>query len=194
MPVVLQNWAQTHPERPLSVRMPKSRHRRHANCWTEAQGDDEEPETLHARSVLLSDDDLGAIARIDLVEADHRPICHFTYGGWLKGVTTGTSRKNVELRMAQFRAAADRASSLAIAQEMVTAKIRNCRVQLRRNHPDAPAAALNELDRLGPSPWKQRIPCKRYWASKGQQPLANPIFSLPKRLHRRPVRQCPRKP
>ena len=79
------------------------------------------------------------------------PICHFTYGGWLKGVTTGTSHKNVELRMAQFRAAADQASSLAIGQEMVTAKIRNCRVLLRRNHPDAPAAALNELDRLAQS-------------------------------------------
>lgn len=76
------------------------------------------------------------------------PICHFTYGGWLKGVTWGMAHKNVELRMHQFRAAADTPTSLSIAQEIVIAKLRNSRVMLRRNHPDAPAAALNEIRRL----------------------------------------------
>lgn len=28
------------------------------------------------------------------------PISHFTNGGWLKGITTAVSNKNIELRMA----------------------------------------------------------------------------------------------
>ena len=76
------------------------------------------------------------------------PICHFTYGGWLKGVTWGMAHKNVELRMHQFRVAGDQSGSLAIAKEMVTAKLRNSRVMLRRNHPQPPATALEEIKRL----------------------------------------------
>ena len=76
------------------------------------------------------------------------PICHFTYGGWLKGVTWGMAHKNVELRMHQFRVAGDQPGSLAIAKEMVTAKLRNSRVMLRRNHPQSPATALEEIKRL----------------------------------------------
>ena len=76
------------------------------------------------------------------------PICHFTYGGWLKGVTWGMAHKNVELRMHQFRVAGDQPASLAIAKEIVTAKLRNSRVMLRRNHPEAPATALEEIKRM----------------------------------------------
>ena len=79
------------------------------------------------------------------------PICHFTYGGWLKGVTHGIGHKNVELRMSQFAAAGDRIRSLSIAREMVIAKLRNSRVMLRRNHPDAPPQALKEIARLSRS-------------------------------------------
>jgi len=76
------------------------------------------------------------------------PICHFTYGGWLKGVTWGMAHKNVELRMHQFRVAGDQPASLAIAKKMVKAKLRNSRVMLRRNHPEAPGTALEEMKRL----------------------------------------------
>jgi len=76
------------------------------------------------------------------------PICHFSYGGWLQGVTWGMAHKNVELRMHQFRVAGDPAVSLTIAQEIVRAKLRNSRVMLRRNHLHAPAAAVEELKRL----------------------------------------------
>ena len=76
------------------------------------------------------------------------PICHFTYGGWLKGVTHGIGHKNVELRMSQFAVAGDKIRSLSIARELVIAKLRNSRVMLRRNHPDAPEAALKEIARL----------------------------------------------
>ena len=76
------------------------------------------------------------------------PICHFTYGGWLKGVTHGIGHKNVELRMSQFAVAGDKIRSLSIARELVIAKLRNSRVMLRRNHPDVPDAALKEIARL----------------------------------------------
>ena len=68
------------------------------------------------------------------------PICHFTYGGWLKGVALGMGHRNVELRIQQFAAAG--------ARELVIAKLRNSRVMLRRNHPDAPPRALREIARL----------------------------------------------
>ena len=58
------------------------------------------------------------------------------------------AHRNVELRMHQFRVAGDQPASLAIAKEMVTAKLRNSRVMLRRNHPEAPATALEEIRRL----------------------------------------------
>lgn len=37
---------------------------------------------------------------------------------------------------------------MAIARDLVVAKLRNCRVLLRRNHRAAPASALDELARL----------------------------------------------
>ena len=76
------------------------------------------------------------------------PLCHFSYGGWLNGITAGMTHKNVELRIRQFQVAGDGERSLRIARDITVAKIRNSRVMLRRNHPAAPAAALGELERL----------------------------------------------
>jgi CRISPR-associated protein Cas1 len=61
------------------------------------------------------------------------PISYFTTGGWFYGITTGLPHKNVELRRLQFRAADDKAVSLALAKQFVAAKISNSRVLLRRN-------------------------------------------------------------
>ncbi len=58
-------------------------------------------------------------------------VFHFTYGGWLSGVSTGMPSKNVMLRMRQARAAALR--ELAVPRRMIQGKIRNGRVLLRRN-------------------------------------------------------------
>ena len=77
------------------------------------------------------------------------PVCHFSYGGWLNGITAGMTHKNVELRIRQFQAAGDAEQSLQIARDITVAKIRNSRVMLRHNHPAAPAAAIGELERLG---------------------------------------------
>ncbi len=80
--------------------------------------------------------------------AEGVPLFHFTYGGWLSAVTEGLPHKNVGLRIAQFRAAADPAASLAIARPIVSGKVRNQRTLLRRNHPERGGAALGELRRL----------------------------------------------
>jgi CRISPR-associated protein Cas1 len=76
------------------------------------------------------------------------PIAYFTTGGWFCGMTTGLCHKNVELRQLQFRAADDRAISLALAKRFVVAKILNTRTLLRRNGDDVPAQSIDMLRSL----------------------------------------------
>lgn len=73
------------------------------------------------------------------------PICYFSYGGWFHAMTTGHDHKNIELRIAQFAAAADPAKSLAMAKGFITAKIKNSRTMLRRH---AAEEHQRELDQL----------------------------------------------
>ena len=61
------------------------------------------------------------------------PVGLFTFGGWYYGRIHGHVHKNVLLRQAQFAAAFDPARCLAIARRLVVAKVKNCRVLLRRN-------------------------------------------------------------
>ena len=61
------------------------------------------------------------------------PVCHFTYGGWFHGMTTGLVHKNVQLRIRQFEIAADPQRSLQIARWLISGKVRNCRTLLRRH-------------------------------------------------------------
>lgn len=76
------------------------------------------------------------------------PVCHFTYGGWFQGITTGMAHKNVELRTCQFSGSATPEVFLPIAREFVHGKIKNSRTLLRRNHREVPPATLAELNRL----------------------------------------------
>lgn len=76
------------------------------------------------------------------------PVCWMSYGGWLSGFTDGLGHGNVELRRAQFRVAEDPSAALRLACRFVRNKIANCRTLLRRNHPNAPEAALRELAML----------------------------------------------
>ncbi len=76
------------------------------------------------------------------------PVLFFSMGGWFKGLAHGMMHKNVELRLAQYRAALDPAQSLKFAAAWVAAKIRNCRTLLMRNHPDPPAEIVESLNRL----------------------------------------------
>ncbi len=70
-------------------------------------------------------------------------VFHFSYGGWLLGLTTGLPAKNVMLRIRQATAAAR--GDLAAPRRMIAGKIRNSRVLLRRNVGDAAAATVAQL-------------------------------------------------
>jgi CRISP-associated protein Cas1 len=70
-------------------------------------------------------------------------VFHFTYGGWLTGVSAGLPGKNVMLRIRQAGAAARR--DLAVPRRMIQGKIRNGRVLLRRNGGDSVARVVTQL-------------------------------------------------
>ncbi|MGH7439017.1 MAG: CRISPR-associated endonuclease Cas4g/Cas1g [Polyangiaceae bacterium] len=76
------------------------------------------------------------------------PVSFLSYGGWYYGRATGMDSKNVELRLAQHRAAVDRDFCVRMARGFVASKIRNCRTLVRRNHGAPPLLALSELEQL----------------------------------------------
>lgn len=61
------------------------------------------------------------------------PILHFSYGGWFHCLTTSLAHKNVELRIRQFQVADDSSSSVKIARQFISGKVKNCRTLLRRH-------------------------------------------------------------
>jgi CRISPR-associated protein Cas1 len=76
------------------------------------------------------------------------PLSFFSTGGWFMGRAVGHESNNVELRLAQHRAAIDPARCLAFAQGMVSSKIKNSRTLLRRNLAEGDAVVLGQLDQL----------------------------------------------
>jgi len=76
------------------------------------------------------------------------PVLHFSHGGWFLGICQGMSHKNVLLRIKQFSWAGDEEKSLSIARKIVSGKIENCRILLRRNDPEVPAGVLESMGRL----------------------------------------------
>lgn len=76
------------------------------------------------------------------------PLFFFSYGGWFVGQATGHDSKNVELRVAQYRASQDREQCRKLARGFVASKILNCRTLLRRNHATPNPVALSELKQL----------------------------------------------
>lgn len=76
------------------------------------------------------------------------PLCFFSSGGWFYGLAHGLGHKNVELRIAQYRAAHDPAAVLRISRRLVADKIANCRTMLRRNAPGIGEETLRDLKRL----------------------------------------------
>jgi CRISPR-associated exonuclease Cas4/CRISPR-associated protein Cas1 len=100
---------------------------------------------LHG-AVALTTPALGALLRKEI------PVTYASTGGWVLGHTVSTGHRNIALRIAQSRAAFDERRSLALARGLVAAKIRNCRVFLRRNFKAGDEAArddtLEALSRL----------------------------------------------
>jgi CRISP-associated protein Cas1 len=76
------------------------------------------------------------------------PVIHYTYGGWFQGICIGTTHKNVELRMHQFKWSMDPRRSILLAKKAVAGKIRNCRTLLRRNDPNNNQDTLSLMIRL----------------------------------------------
>jgi CRISPR-associated protein Cas1 len=73
------------------------------------------------------------------------PICHFTFGGWFHGITSGLVHNNVELRMRQYAAATSPPAALELAKAIIAGKIKNCRTLLRRHLGDRDAQVLRKL-------------------------------------------------
>ncbi|HET6190567.1 MAG TPA: CRISPR-associated endonuclease Cas1 [Trebonia sp.] len=73
-------------------------------------------------------------------------VFHFSYGGWLLGLTTGLPSKNVMLRIRQTTAAAR--GQLEAPRRMIAGKIRNSRVLLRRNGGESVARVVGQLAEL----------------------------------------------
>jgi CRISPR-associated protein Cas1 len=76
------------------------------------------------------------------------PLLFFTSGGWFYGIAQGLPHKNIELRMAQYKAAEDEQICLKLARGWVATKIENCRTMLLRNHTDLPNGATMELKNM----------------------------------------------
>ncbi len=74
------------------------------------------------------------------------PLFLFTTGNFLVGRLVGQDSNNIELRVAQFRAAADPAVCLGLARGFVASKVRNCRTLLRRNLVEPNPVLLSELE------------------------------------------------
>lgn len=96
--------------------------------------------------VSLTTPALAALMRAEV------PVTYASTGGWVLGHTVSTGHRNVAIRIAQSRAAFDERRALAFARSLVAAKIRNCRVFLRRNFKAGDEAerdaALEALSRL----------------------------------------------
>lgn len=61
------------------------------------------------------------------------PVTFHSHGGWFRGMAQGIGHRNVEVRIAQYRASFDEAFCLRFARGIVAAKIVNQRTILRRN-------------------------------------------------------------
>jgi len=76
------------------------------------------------------------------------PVCHFSYGGWFRAMTTGMPHKNVHLRIKQFEIERNKEERLKIAKSFVLGKVKNSRTLLRRNCKEQAKSALDELSKL----------------------------------------------
>lgn len=76
------------------------------------------------------------------------PVSFLSGGGYFVGRATGNDTNNVDLRLAQYRAASDDAVCLDLARSFIVAKIRNSRTMLRRNHESLGPTTLFELKQL----------------------------------------------
>lgn len=75
-------------------------------------------------------------------------VTFLSYGNRFCASLQGLPHKNIELRRAQFRAADKPSSCLEIARSLITSKIANQRVLLRRNAQPKPDRTLREMKKF----------------------------------------------
>lgn len=73
-------------------------------------------------------------------------VFHFSYGGWLLGQSSGLPSKHVMLRIRQANTAAR--CQVDAPRRMISGKIRNCRVLLRRNGGEENVRVVSQLASL----------------------------------------------
>lgn len=76
------------------------------------------------------------------------PLLYFSGGGWFQGMTQPVGLKNIMWRIEQFRHADVPSFCVSLASELVSAKIRNQRTLLMRNHAQPPKKAIQFLKAL----------------------------------------------
>ena len=96
------------------------------------------------------------------------PVCYTSYGHRFVGMVTGGWHKNAQLRIAQHKASADPAARMAVAQRIVSGKIRNCATVLRRNGRGVPGAVFEKMAELASRALSER----RYESLLGIEGLA----------------------
>ena len=116
------------PALPLYVQTPGARVRKQGERLV-VEADDEKVEVpmIDVSQVAL----LGPVAvttpTLRALMRAEVPVSWMSSGGWLLGHTVGTGSRNVAVREAQFRTAADERRRMAFSRELVAAKIRNTR-------------------------------------------------------------------
>lgn len=98
------------------------------------------------------------------------PVLHFSFGGWLSGMTVPPAQRNVIGRIEQFRAFDEPARALPIAKALVEAKIRNQRTLVRRSLGQSASAELRRLawvvDRVGKVKTAEALLGYEGWAAR----------------------------
>jgi len=76
------------------------------------------------------------------------PVTFHTFAGWFKGMTQGVGHRNIDVRVAQYRASFDEATCLRFSRTLIAAKIQNQRTILRRNWRGTEGGRREALGRL----------------------------------------------
>jgi len=92
-------------------------------------------------NVQISASALGALLQRQI------PVCHFSYGGWFRGITVAVGARNCQARLHQYRWYGDPGGRLSLARGFVERKILNARTLLRRNAAGDVEGVLAELER-----------------------------------------------
>ncbi len=112
---------------------------------TERDGTKHEARLIDVSQVGLFGNVQVTASAIGALMSRGTPICHFSYGGWFRGITQPIGAQNCRFRIPQFAKAASTGHCLRLSRGFVERKIRNCRTLLRRNTRTPASDALDAL-------------------------------------------------